>query len=172
MSGAETKERVQEDSPPLEDTAAPVEVHDAKMDILHMEEALELLPQQEEAPAREESSPITCTFPSNQHEDGVQILPQQEAASVRDQCPQVADTSLDGGDEEEANRLIRRSLFVPPKFTERLVRPQEHHLEHQRGCQSVMMYRDSAKEKLHGKGGKDNMLACCAALRASLAELR
>jgi len=138
---AETQGRGQQDVPPLEDTAAQVEVQNTEIEIISVE-------------------------------DRIQDLPQQEAHPVTDQCPQAVPTPPEGAEDEEANRLVRRSLLVPRRFRERLEGPGECFLQYLRGHHSVMVFQDWPRGKLHIKGGKNNVLDCYAAVRTLLAEWR
>lgn len=103
-------------------------------------------------------------------EDGMLVLFHHEAASNSDQCPQAEDTPPEGVNDVEANCLVRRSLLVPRRFKERLAGPGECFLEYLRGHHSVMVLQDPARDKLHIKGRKKNVLDCYTAVRALLAE--
>lgn len=142
-----------------------LEIQDAKVEIQSMKEDVKVLPHQEEDQTHDRSSSSMCISLASLHKDGMQVVPYQVVGDV---CPRVAHTLLEGVDEEEANRQVRRSLFVSSKFTKHL----QYDLEYLRGFHCVRVFLDPAKGKMHIKGAKKNSLACFTEVSALLAQLR
>ncbi|KAG0729301.1 hypothetical protein GWK47_030630 [Chionoecetes opilio] len=92
----------------------------------------------------------------------------QAGTSVRVDADPMRDPNPDGKEDEEANRLVRRSLIVPRRFVERLAGPGDVLRHYLAGRYSVQVFQDKAGRKVHVKGGKTRVLKCLAAYKAAV----
>ena len=94
----------------------------------------------------------------------------EEAAQDGDGCPETAVTPSEAVDQEDAARLVRRSLLVPARFRDRLAGAGDYFIEYLEGHHSVKIFQDS--KMWHIKGCKRDVLPCYTSVKELIAEWR
>ena len=94
----------------------------------------------------------------------------EEAAQDGDGCPEMAVTPSEAVDQEDAARLVRRSLLIPARFRDRLAGAGDYFIEYLEGHHSVKIFQDS--KMWHIKGCKRDVLPCYTSVRELIAEWR
>ena len=96
----------------------------------------------------------------------------EEAAQDGDGCPEAAVTPSETVTQEDAARLVRRSLLVPARFRDRLAGTGDYFIEYLEGHHSVKIFQDSKRGMWHIKGHKCNVLSCYTSVKELITEWR
>ena len=147
---AAAKNRVKVDSTVLE-VSVPVEVIDTEV---------------EDIVAGDVSPHVSVPSVTGVDEGGLK----EEAAQDGDGCPEAVVFLSEAVNQEDAARLVRRSLLVPARFRDRLAGAGDYFIEYLEGHHSVRIFRDS--KMWHIKGRKRDVLPCYTSVKELIAEWR
>ncbi len=109
-----------------------------------------------------------------QEEAHIQQRGQLRVRPVEDSAAPVEHTAAQEAGNEEAERLVRHSIVVPPRFRHWLAGAGEWHLRYlaRHHCVMVCHTWDAPRGKLHIKGPKKHVLECHAHVQDLLAGYR